>query len=402
MEIGGDFLAQIIKEVKVEVLKPNLFQAVVAKQHDCNSRFIKATFMNSNKKIDISHASKVTINARRPDGLSKSFEGVVNEDSTVTVPLHSWILEVDGLVDCDISTITEEGEKLTSTKFLVFVEKASCGDDDISTDPQYDILVDLINQVENLGGDAPDETIVKTVDTKPWDWVCIPSDDIYKPELGKQYFVTLKNNDGTPLGAPMFKLMTDYDSYAGAFPTTYTLVYDGTYQTGQGILGENSVVELVDWNNGNPIFRFGGANAISIATQKPYKKIKFYFNGNITGDAVNGTYFTIRLRDDISDYNNLKADVPLSLAINGTAGQQLVIQSEIYKISDTYQVSATANIHAAGNKGYGTVAKTRVEFLEDNSDIKPCNVMFSSNKATHASGMVYANGSKIICEVWHE
>ena len=155
-------MAQIIKEIDVEVIRPNLFQAVVAKQNDCNSRFIKAAFVNKGEKIDITPVSKVLINARRSDGESGSFEGVVNDDSTVTVPLHSWILEVDGMVDCDISTINELDEKLTSTKFQVFVEKASCGTGDIINDPQHDVLTDLIEQVESLSPAEMDTELSET------------------------------------------------------------------------------------------------------------------------------------------------------------------------------------------------------------------------------------------------
>ncbi len=158
-------MAQIIHEISIEVSKPNLFQAVVAKQHDCNSRFIKATIVNNGEKIDISSASTVTINARRSDGKAGSYEGVVNDDSTVTVPLHSWILENEGFVDCDISTIKENGEndeKLTTTKFLVFVEKASCGSDDIVNDPQYDVLTDLIEQVKKLSPSEMDTELSET------------------------------------------------------------------------------------------------------------------------------------------------------------------------------------------------------------------------------------------------
>ena len=155
-------MAQIIKEIDVEVIRPNLFQAVVAKQNDCNSRFIKAAFVNKGEKIDITPVSKVLINARRSDGESGSFEGVVNDDSTVTVPLHSWILEVDGMVDCDISTINELDEKLTSTKFQVFVEKAACSTGDIVDDPQYDVLTDLIEQVESLSPAEMDTELSET------------------------------------------------------------------------------------------------------------------------------------------------------------------------------------------------------------------------------------------------
>lgn len=122
-------MAQIIKEINVEVAKPNLFQAIVAKQRDNNSRFLKATFVDEGVKIEIDPTFDVTINATRKDGEHRRFEGVTNDDGTVTVPLTLWMLELDGELYCDIS-IYNSNSKLTSTSFVVKVEEAACEDDE--------------------------------------------------------------------------------------------------------------------------------------------------------------------------------------------------------------------------------------------------------------------------------
>ena len=144
-------MVQIIKEISVEVSKPNLFQAIVAKQYDMNSRFLKVTLVDDGNKIEIPNSGTVAvvINAERPDGQSKGFDGEVNNDGTVTVPLHSWILELNGTVVCDISVIdtaSEDNKKLTTTSFTLLVEKAAYGGEDITSDPQYDLLTNLIIQ----------------------------------------------------------------------------------------------------------------------------------------------------------------------------------------------------------------------------------------------------------------
>lgn len=141
-------MAQITQEITVEVAKPNLFQALVAKQSDCNSRFLKVTLADNGKKIEINPTSTTRINAKRPDGQTGAFEGVSNEDSTVTVPLAAWILELAGVVNCDISIIDTEGRKLTSTSFTVKVEEAACSDDEIQSDGKYDILTTLAEKLE--------------------------------------------------------------------------------------------------------------------------------------------------------------------------------------------------------------------------------------------------------------
>ena len=142
-------MIEIIKELKIEVSKPNVFQAVVAKQYDMNTRFIKATLVDDRDIVRIPSRPtvKAIINAERPDGLSKGFDGEVNSDGTVTVPLHSWMLEMEGTVICDISivdTAADDNKKLTTTAFTLLVEKAAYGGGDVTNDPQYDVMVHLL------------------------------------------------------------------------------------------------------------------------------------------------------------------------------------------------------------------------------------------------------------------
>lgn len=148
-------MAQIIKEISLEVSKPNLIQAIVAKQYDNNSRFLKVTLMHENQKIEISPTSTVTINAKRNDGTEKPFAGEANNDGTATVPLTYWMLELEGTVYCDVSVIDTDGRRLSSTKFELLVERASCSSDDITEDENYDVLINLIAEVNKV---TPDQT----------------------------------------------------------------------------------------------------------------------------------------------------------------------------------------------------------------------------------------------------
>lgn len=141
-------MAVITQEIKVEVARKNLFQALVSKQSDYNSRFLKVTLCDSGVPITIDPASTVTINANRPDGMCKRFEGVSNDDDTVTVPLAAWMLELSGMVYCDISVTKPDHSKLTSTSFSIDVEPAAASDEAISENEEYDVLVQLVEQTE--------------------------------------------------------------------------------------------------------------------------------------------------------------------------------------------------------------------------------------------------------------
>lgn len=142
-------MGEIIQDITLEVAKPNLFQAIVAKQTDYGSRFLRATLANNGEKIFVDPTFSATINAKRPDGLSKRFDAEVNDDGTITAPLTGWMLEKAGIVDCDISMITPDA-KLSSTVFSITVNEAACGGDVIEQDEDLNILTELINEVTAL------------------------------------------------------------------------------------------------------------------------------------------------------------------------------------------------------------------------------------------------------------
>ena len=142
-------MAQITKEIVVDVAKKNLFQAIVAKQNDNNSRFLKVTLCNEGVKIEIPSSATAIINAERADSSSKAFAGTVNADGTVTVPLTNWMLGLDDVVRCSISVIGSDEQRLTSTSFSIDVEAAEYEGSDITEDENYDILITLISDVSD-------------------------------------------------------------------------------------------------------------------------------------------------------------------------------------------------------------------------------------------------------------
>lgn len=135
-------MAQIIREIRVDVSQPCNLQAILAKQYDCNSRFLKITLTDCGTKIDVSKTSKVTINTNRPDGQSKSFVGIANGDGTVTVPLPQWSLSIAGTLICDVSvTDTSKNERLTTMDIFVEVKEAANDNTDVSENPDGEIIV---------------------------------------------------------------------------------------------------------------------------------------------------------------------------------------------------------------------------------------------------------------------
>lgn len=139
-------MTQIYKEITLDVAKKNNLPVIIAKQGDANSRYIKATICNDGDKIEIPKDTKISVNARRDDGMAKCFLGSVDDDGTVTIQLNSWILEREGNVRCSISII-DQG-RLSTTSFIIYAEQMECCDEDIQKDPGVDILSGLINDCD--------------------------------------------------------------------------------------------------------------------------------------------------------------------------------------------------------------------------------------------------------------
>lgn len=142
-------MAQISKEITLDVAKKNLFQAIVAKQNDSNSRFLKCTLCNEGVRINVPSSATAIINAERADNTSAAYMGTVNDDGTVTVPLTEWMLALDDIVRCSVSIIDTDEQKLSSTSFYIEVESCEYSDEDISQDENYDILINLISEVSD-------------------------------------------------------------------------------------------------------------------------------------------------------------------------------------------------------------------------------------------------------------
>lgn len=143
-------MATILKELTVDVAQLNRFAAVVAKQYDKQSRFLKIHLTNESTPITVAAGTTVTINARRADGAGASFYGSVNNDGSVNVPITYWMLELDDIVECDISLISDNNEvMLTSTLFQIEVQRAAVGTDEIEEDEDYPILLQLLQEVED-------------------------------------------------------------------------------------------------------------------------------------------------------------------------------------------------------------------------------------------------------------
>lgn len=131
------------KKLMLDTGKTNIIPPIYAKQGDIKSRYINISLLNNGCPFNIPDGATALLNVRRMDSKAKSFNCEI-EANTIIAELNSWILEIPGIADCDISIIYED-KRLTSATFQLNVEDAIYTNTDVAENDNYDILVELIN-----------------------------------------------------------------------------------------------------------------------------------------------------------------------------------------------------------------------------------------------------------------
>lgn len=134
----------IIKRV-LDTVRSNRNVDLISVSGDYGARFICAVLAVDGVPIKVDASCAVTINVKRADGQSKSFEGSVNEDGTVKVPITQWMLEIPHTRDeCSVSVVGPD-TKLSTIPFDIEIANTPHNSDDISPDdPDYDVLVQVL------------------------------------------------------------------------------------------------------------------------------------------------------------------------------------------------------------------------------------------------------------------
>lgn len=181
------------------VLKWNTI--LLAKQNDINSRYIIATITDNGESITLPNNAVATLNIQRSDNLKKCYRAAI-EDNKVKAFLSSWAVELEGQLLCDISIIENE-EKLTTTSFVVMVEKASCTSEDIEDATSEDIITNILSElteIENTIGEWQKQISSDSITIQNEEWV-------YNASTNK-YEYTVNNNDVTP---QTYIIVNDYE-----------------------------------------------------------------------------------------------------------------------------------------------------------------------------------------------
>lgn len=123
-------MIQIVSTITVDTLKPATLPIVVyAKQFDANSRYVKIRVTQDGVFFPIETSANVYLNGTRTDKQKRSFEGTVDTDGTLLLPLNQWLLYFPGSVDCD-ATVQTTGATFTTMSFMLVVLESSYPSED--------------------------------------------------------------------------------------------------------------------------------------------------------------------------------------------------------------------------------------------------------------------------------
>lgn len=138
-------MAESNVNIMLDTVRRNRISVIYAVENDYGARFITAAIMTDGKKKAVKKTAVVTINAERPDGQRKAFEGSVNEDGTVKVPVTQWMLEFEGEVVCSVSIVTSTS-RLTTTHFYIQAQYSVWDGTSAPSadDPDKDVIVSIV------------------------------------------------------------------------------------------------------------------------------------------------------------------------------------------------------------------------------------------------------------------
>ena len=160
----------VYNSIQLDLCKKNSYKAIPTKQLDTNSRFLRVELLNNGNSYDFSDDVTVILASTR-NGETKAYKCTV-EDGCVVAPLTSWMLAEEGYVDCEIVLIdTASNSKLSSFAFSIYVDESIYNDEAISQDENYNVLLQLITDVDTAVKSCNTATekameIYNTVETK--------------------------------------------------------------------------------------------------------------------------------------------------------------------------------------------------------------------------------------------
>ncbi len=141
-------MAQCMCKLVLDVADRDGAQTVVARQGDNATRFLSVRLMSCGEPLCVEESATVIINVKNASGEVRAFEGAVNADGALILPINAWALRSVGTVQCDVSIFDAAGGRLTTPPFEIEVVSSLSAGDSLpgDTDGTDSITAKLIAQ----------------------------------------------------------------------------------------------------------------------------------------------------------------------------------------------------------------------------------------------------------------
>lgn len=117
-------------------------------QNDSATEFVFA-FREDRKAYHITDGTEVVFRAVKPDG-TVLYNNCVVADDTATYKLTSQTSAVIGIVECELTIYSNNGEQLTSPRFAIRVHENLYSDSEVESEDEFTELQTAIAALENL------------------------------------------------------------------------------------------------------------------------------------------------------------------------------------------------------------------------------------------------------------
>lgn len=129
-----NFMAQCMCKMVLDVADRDGAQCIVARQGDSATRFVRLRLTSFGEPIRVEESAIAVLNVKNAANEQLAFEGEVNSDGSLTLPINRWMLQSVGVLQCDVSVIDVGGGKLTTPSFEIEVVASVTADDALPGD----------------------------------------------------------------------------------------------------------------------------------------------------------------------------------------------------------------------------------------------------------------------------
>ena len=131
--------------VVLDLVPGKIPEIVRVSQYDKGLRTFEANLTYDGESYSISEDHRVVISGTKPD--KKSFEYTCAfDDDTVTVVVTEQMSAVFGDVPCEITIYNEDGDRISSTNFILRVEKAAMDADAVTSETDIAAITELVTE----------------------------------------------------------------------------------------------------------------------------------------------------------------------------------------------------------------------------------------------------------------